>query len=60
MIAAELAVHLGSDLGVDSLAAVWDEIERLAPSHAGLTGALLDAVGAADGVIAFFREKLEG
>ena len=32
MIAAELAVHLGSDLGVDSLAAVWDEIERLAPS----------------------------
>ena len=51
MIAAELAVHLGSDLGVDSLAAVWDEIERLAPSHAGLTGAMLDAVGAADGVI---------
>ena len=31
MIAAELAVHLGSDLGIDSLAAVWDEIERLRP-----------------------------
>ena len=52
MIAAELAVHLGRDLGIDSLAAVWDEIERLAPSHAGMTAAVLDAVGAADGVLA--------
>jgi NADH-quinone oxidoreductase subunit G len=60
MIAAELAVHLGSDLGVDSLAAVWDEIERLAPSHAGLTGALLDAVGAADGVIAPLADPSDG
>ncbi len=52
MIAAELAVHLGEDLGIDSLAAVWDEIERLAPSHAGMTAAVLDARGAADGVVA--------
>jgi NADH-quinone oxidoreductase subunit G len=60
MIAAELAVHLGSDLGVDSLAAVWDEIERLAPSYAGLTGAMLDAVGAADGVIAPLAGPTDG
>jgi NADH-quinone oxidoreductase subunit G len=52
MIASELAVHLGTDLGLDSLAAVWAEIERLAPSHAGITPAVLDAPGAADGVIA--------
>jgi NADH-quinone oxidoreductase subunit G len=52
MIAAELAVHLGADLGFDSAAAVWDEIERLAPSHRGITRAVLDEPGAADGVIA--------
>ena len=35
MIASELAVHLGGDLGLDSVGDVWDEIERLAPAHAG-------------------------
>jgi NADH-quinone oxidoreductase subunit G len=60
MIAAELAVHLGSGIGVDSLAAVWDEIERLAPSYAGLTGAMLDTVGAADGVIAPLADPTDG
>jgi NADH-quinone oxidoreductase subunit G len=52
MIAAELAVHLGADLGFDSAAAVWDEIERLAPSHHRITRAVLDEPGAADGVVA--------
>ena len=52
MIAAELAVHLDADLGFDSAAAVWDEIERLAPSHRGITRALLDEPGSADGVVA--------
>jgi Molydopterin dinucleotide binding domain len=52
MIAAELAVRVGTDLGFDSAAAVWDEIERLAPSHRGITRAVLDEPGAADGVVA--------
>ena len=52
MIAGELAFHLGHDLGFDSVGTVWDEIERLAPSHAGITRAVLDSHGAADGVVA--------
>jgi len=52
MIASELAVHLGSDPGFDSVGGVWDEIERVAVSHRGITGTVLDAVGAADGVTA--------
>jgi NADH-quinone oxidoreductase subunit G len=52
MIAAELAVHLGSDLGLDSVGEVWDEIERLAPAYRGITRSVLDALGTADGVVA--------
>jgi NADH-quinone oxidoreductase subunit G len=52
MIAGELAVHLGHDLGFDSVGTVWDEIERLAVSHRGITRSVLDAHGAADGVVA--------
>ena len=52
MIAAELAVHLDADLHLDSVGDVWDEIERLAPSHRGLTRSVLDGPGAADGVVA--------
>ncbi len=52
MIAAELAVHLGHDLGFDSVGTVWDEIEQLAVSHHGITRAVLDSHGAADGVVA--------
>ena len=52
MIASELAVHLGTDLGYDSTGAVWDEIEQLAPSHRGITQAVLDSHGAVDGIVA--------
>jgi NADH-quinone oxidoreductase subunit G len=52
MIAGELAVHLGHDLGFDSVGTVWDEIERLAVSHRGITRAVLDSHGAGDGVVA--------
>jgi predicted molibdopterin-dependent oxidoreductase YjgC len=51
MIAAELAVHLDADLGLDSVGAVWDEIERLAPAYRGITRSVLDALGTADGVV---------
>ncbi len=51
MIAVELAAQLGSDLGVGSAAELWDEIERLAPSHTGLTRAVLDSPAARDGVV---------
>lgn len=52
MIAAELAVHLGSDLALESVGAIWDEIERLTPLHSGITSAVLGQPGAADGVVA--------
>jgi anaerobic selenocysteine-containing dehydrogenase len=52
MIASEIASRLGGDLAVDSTADIWDEIERLAPSHAGVTRAALDAPGARDGIVA--------
>jgi NADH-quinone oxidoreductase subunit G len=52
MIASEIAARLGGDLGVENMADIWDEIERLAPSHAGITRAALDAPTARDGIIA--------
>ncbi len=52
MVAAELAVRLDGDLGVASAAELWDEIERLAPSHAGITRLVLDTPAARDGIVA--------
>ncbi len=52
MIASELAVHLGADLGLDSVGDVWDEVERVAPAYRGITRSLLDMPGASDGVVA--------
>jgi anaerobic selenocysteine-containing dehydrogenase len=51
MIASELAVHLGVELGLDSVGDVWDEIERLAPAYKGVTRSVLDGPGAGDGVV---------
>ena len=51
ILAADLASALGADLGFDSEAAVWDEIERLAPAHAGLTAEVLAGPGGADGTV---------
>ncbi len=51
MIASELAVYLGSDLGFVSSGEVWDEIERLAPAYRGITRSVLEAPGSADGVV---------
>ena len=51
MIASELAVHLGVELGLDSVGDVWDEIERLAPAYKGVTRSVLDGSGAGDGVV---------
>ncbi len=52
MIATELAAHLDADLGLDSLHAVWDEIERLAPAYRGITRSVLEGPAGADGVVA--------
>ncbi len=51
MIAAELALRVDADLGLESIADVRAEIERLAPAHRGLTQDLLAAAFAADGVL---------
>ena len=50
MIAAELAVELGADLGVTSAEEVWVEIERTAPLFAGVTTARLEQPDAHDGL----------
>jgi NADH-quinone oxidoreductase subunit G len=50
IIAAELALSLGGDLGVDSPVAIWEEIERVSPLHAGITAGLL--LANPDGVVA--------
>jgi NADH-quinone oxidoreductase subunit G len=52
MIASEIAARLGGDLAVDSITDIWDEIERVCASHAGITRAVLDADSARDGIIA--------
>jgi NADH-quinone oxidoreductase subunit G len=59
MIAVELAVRLGGDLGFETLADVWNEIERLAPSHAGITRARLSSREGLDGIVVG-REPAEG
>lgn len=51
MIASELASRLGVDLDFENLGAIWDEIERVAPAHAGVTRRLLTARRARDGVV---------
>jgi NADH-quinone oxidoreductase subunit G len=58
MIAAELAFHLGGDLGVESLEDIWQEVERLAPSHAGITRSLLADRDHRDGVVAPFDGRV--
>jgi predicted molibdopterin-dependent oxidoreductase YjgC len=55
MIAVELAAHLSADLGFESPEAIWDEIERVASSHAGITGELLSSAAARDGVVVPMR-----
>ena len=52
MIAAELAYRLGADLELESAAGIWAEIERLAPSHAGITLERLATVAGSDGIVA--------
>jgi NADH-quinone oxidoreductase subunit G len=50
-IAAELAVRLGHDLGIESAESLWDEIEQVAPAHAGLTRTMLRDRRWRDGVV---------
>ncbi len=52
MVASELADRLSGGLGVSSAAELWDEIERLAPSHAGITRVVLDTPAGRDGIVA--------
>ncbi|MCC5953950.1 MAG: NADH-quinone oxidoreductase subunit NuoG [Acidimicrobiia bacterium] len=51
MIAAELARLMGHDLGLESPAAIWDEICTLAPSHRGVTTDLLRSTDSDAGVL---------
>ncbi len=53
-IAAELALALGSDLGVWSVTELQEEIARLAPSHHGITPDVLGDPALVDGVVPLF------
>ncbi len=55
MIACDLAERLGADLGFESTEAILDEIERLAPSHAGLTTERLASSEGLEGIVATRR-----
>ncbi|HYD11163.1 MAG TPA: NADH-quinone oxidoreductase subunit NuoG [Acidimicrobiales bacterium] len=51
MIAAELAFRLDGDLGFERVEDIWDEIERTAPAHAGITRTRLAGKEGLDGVV---------
>jgi len=51
MIAAELALRLDADLGLESPADIWDEIAEVSAVHAGLTLDLLATEAASDGFV---------
>lgn len=51
-IAAELAVQLGADLGLESLGGIWAEIEAVSPLHVGITASALAAGQNRDGIVA--------
>ncbi len=55
MLAAEVAYRLGADLGLDSIETIWDEIERVAPAHAGITRDVLASRAGEDGVLVPLR-----
>ncbi|MBV9411294.1 MAG: NADH-quinone oxidoreductase subunit NuoG [Acidimicrobiia bacterium] len=55
ILAAELSSRLGHDLGFESIGALFEEIERLAPSHAGLTMEILGRPDTRDGVVVPFN-----
>ncbi len=52
MIAAELAERLGKELGFETIEEIWDEIERLAPAHSGITRKRLLSSEGLEGIVA--------
>jgi NADH-quinone oxidoreductase subunit G len=55
MIAVELAYRLGENLGFLSLEEIGEEMERLAPVYAGVTGSVLNDRAHRDGVVVPLR-----
>ena len=51
IIANELALLLGGDLGFRSVEAIWNEVEAVAPSYRGCTAAVVASPAAQDGVL---------
>jgi predicted molibdopterin-dependent oxidoreductase YjgC len=58
MLAAELAYRLGADLNLESVEGIWNEIEAVAPAHAGITRELLLSPAGADGVLVPLRPEV--
>lgn len=51
VIAAELAIKLGDDLGFESPVDIWNEITMVSPVHAGLSTEMLTRAENSDGVV---------
>ncbi len=51
VIASELALHLGGDLGFGRVEEIWEEIVAVSPLHAGLPGKLLTGAEGRDGLV---------
>ena len=58
MIAAELAYRMGHDLELESADGIWQEIEEVAPAHAGITRDLLRSTAGTDGVLVPLRPEV--
>jgi predicted molibdopterin-dependent oxidoreductase YjgC len=58
MLAAELAFRMGHDLGLESADGIWNEIETVAPAHAGITRELLRSAAGTDGVLVPLRPEV--
>ncbi len=57
MIAAELALRMGSDLGFDTIDRLGAEVASVVPTHLGLTPELLARPGTRDGVVVPLDER---
>jgi NADH-quinone oxidoreductase subunit G len=58
-IAAELALALGSELGMWSVTEIQAEIAALAPSHLGVTPEMLGDPGLVDGIVPLFSSWVD-
>ena len=57
-VSAAVAGSFGSDLQLESIDDIWDEIEEMSPTHRGVTAGVLSALAATDGIVVPSTAKL--